>query len=105
MYARVVNGFRKTDHCLLRQKERQISDNLLSLVFSAGNIKAQKRLYLIVKIPFLKKLNYDGVIPFSQNSNAGLVIRMSKKCITTCYFCEDPDYLYKAHPEFDFCHL
>jgi hypothetical protein len=105
MHSRVINGFRKTDHCLLRQKERDIPDSLLSLIFSSVSIKAQKRLYLIVKNSSLKSLNYEGHIPFSQNNNAGLVIRMSKKCITTCYFCEDPDYLYQAHPEFDFFHL
>lgn len=105
MYARVINGFRKTDHCLLRQEQRGIPDSLLSLIFSSVSIKAQKRLYLIVKNPFLNKLDFEGCIPFAQNDNAGLVIRMSKKCITTCYFCEDPDYLYKTHPEFDFFHL
>jgi len=105
MNSRVVEGFRKTDHCLQRQKQRNISDELLALIFQNFTHNSQKRLYLIVQMSFLKKLNLIQTIPYFDTNEAALVIRLNKNCITTCYFCPDPEYLYQAHPEFNFFNL
>ncbi len=105
MYNRVVEGFRKTDHCLQRQKQRNIPDELLAKVFQTHSLSSQKRLYLIVRMSYIKKLDLNLDIPFKDNNDSALVIRFNKNCITTCYFCPDPDYLYMAHPEFNFLNL
>lgn len=102
MNNRKLFHIRKTDHCLERQDQRDIPDELLAQIFEKTEIEPKKRLYVIVKMAFIESLAFNGEIPFRKNKKAGLILRFSGKCLTTCYFCEDPEYLFKEHPKFEF---
>ena len=97
-YEKEIIGFKKTDHCLLRQWERKISDRLLYLILKYARFDPEGKCIFIGTWPFLKKwLEKGDYIPMEMEG-LNLIVVLDCKYVITCFFCKDPEYLNKRYP-------
>lgn len=74
-----IGDFYKTEHFLKRQWDRNINDKLLAEILK--NVGTNNtNLLLIVSRKVLKKIN--------KNLKQELFIKMDKKTLITCFYCE-----------------
>ena len=86
----VLKPFKKLPHFVKRQKERNISDDLVNYCLQLiENKKVIKNTFLWVDLHTLVK--------FDDKLKKDLLIRINKKALLTCYFCDDAAYILKEH--------
>lgn len=78
-----INNFYKTEHFLLRQWERKISDQCLKLVLEKVKQTNQNTL-IIVSRKVLRKLNV--------NMNQELFVKVDDNTLITCFYCDFKNY-------------
>jgi hypothetical protein len=87
MTTKILN-FRKTDHFLYRQWDRKVDDILLGKILPYVNGKKNEKEVTIVFSSFLKKSKIKN-----KNNNCFILITKGA-VILTCYWCDNPEYLY-----------
>lgn len=87
-----ILNYRKTNHFLYSQWDRSIHDEILYKVLPYVECTTCKKDVIIVSHSFLKR---KGIILRKRES---LIIITSNKTLTTCYWCDHPDYLYSKEP-------
>lgn len=80
--------FKKTDHFLYSQWDRNINDQILYNVLPFVECTKCHKDVIIVKPSFLKR---KGI---KSRNNECLVIITSNNVLITCYWCDHTDYLY-----------
>ena len=91
-----ILSYRKTDHFLYRQWDRNIQDQLLYKILPYVECIDCKKDIIIVAPWILKR---KGVVITKMES---LVIVVSRKRLMTSYWTDHPDYLYGKEP---FAHI
>lgn len=87
-----ILGYRKTDHFLYRQWDRSIHDQILYKILPYIQCTNCTKDIIIVSASFLKR---NGV---KVKENKSLVIIASKNVLSTCYWCDYPEYLLIKEP-------
>lgn len=91
MTTQILN-FKKTNHFLYSQWDRSIHDEILYKVLPYVACTTCKKDVVIVCPSFLKR---KGI---KSKNRESLIIITSNNTLTTCYWCDHPDYLYSKEP-------
>lgn len=90
-YDRQLGRWRKTDHFLLRQWERRISDRMIKVILGRmqRKLRKQKKTTLIVAQDLMKKLRQRGYWVPKENKGHNLVISVEGRTLITVYYEDD----------------
>lgn len=81
-----ISGYRKTDHFLIRQWERDVPDHLLKAILPK-KITSRKHLFVISKKVIRK---------YIKKCNSELLIKADSNILITCFYCNFQDYFFKV---------
>ncbi len=91
-----ILSFTNTDHFLYRQWDRKIDDLLLGKILPYVSYRKNQKEVTIAFSSFLKSNRIK-----SKNNNC-LILITRGDVILTCYWCNDPEYLYNRDKNTNF---